>query len=93
MKSRYSRLATTCCSNLAYSWGGWDVTELLCLRRAYALKLPSDLAGISVARCDAHRIGGNPVAAVGSACSLIRRTIKSLGLAEARSNSVLITAW
>jgi hypothetical protein len=49
------------------------------------LKLPSDLAGISVARYDSARTDDNLVAAVGSACSLVRKAIMALGLSESRS--------
>ena len=48
------------------------------------LKLPTDLAGISVARYEAARADGNLVAAVGAACNSIRNAIKTLGLSEAR---------
>lgn len=53
------------------------------------LKMPSDLAGISVARYDSARTDHNLVAAIGSACNLVRKAITSLGLSESRSLSRL----
>lgn len=42
------------------------------------VKLPSDLAGISIARYDGSRNDGNLIAAVGPACTLIRGAISRL---------------
>lgn len=58
-------------------------TFIVCANDA-RLKLPSDLAGISAARYDAARTDQNLMAAVGTACSSIRKTIRTLGLSEAR---------
>lgn len=41
------------------------------------IRLPSDLHGITIARYDAERFGADPRAAVGSACTRIRRELKS----------------
>jgi predicted nucleotide-binding protein len=48
------------------------------------LKLPTDLSGVTVTQFDGNRSDGNLIAAVGPACLLIRRSIKDLGLSEAR---------
>jgi hypothetical protein len=43
------------------------------------IKIPTDLAGITMATYDANRSDGNIVAAVGPACTLIRQAIEGLG--------------
>jgi hypothetical protein len=49
------------------------------------LKLPSDLAGVTVALFEGARSDGNTIAALGPAAVLIRQSIRDLGLAEVRS--------
>lgn len=44
------------------------------------VKLPSDLAGISIVRYAGNREDGNLIAAVSPACTLIRKAISNLGL-------------
>ena len=56
------------------------------------MKLPSDLAGVSVARFNSNRTDGNLVAAVGPACNQIRQTVRDLGLTEARTTQRLQSA-
>jgi hypothetical protein len=56
------------------------------------MKLPSDLAGVTIAKFNAERADGNPVAAVGPACNAIRQTIKDLGLSEGRTAKRLQSA-
>ncbi|MCI0692574.1 nucleotide-binding protein [candidate division KSB1 bacterium] len=48
------------------------------------MRLPSDLAGVTVVKYKANRSDGNLVAALGPACTLIRQAIKNLGLSETR---------
>jgi hypothetical protein len=48
------------------------------------LKLPSDLAGVTVLRFESTRSDANLVAAVGSASFQIRQAIRALGQSEAR---------
>ncbi|MDQ5825408.1 MAG: nucleotide-binding protein [Chloroflexota bacterium] len=47
-------------------------------------KIPSDLAGITAATYDGNRSDGNLIAAVSPACTMIRETIKALGVAESK---------
>lgn len=49
------------------------------------LKIPSDLAGFTIARYDANRKDGNMIAALGPACTLIRNAIKDLGIFEGKN--------
>lgn len=49
------------------------------------LKLPSDLAGVTIARYDGNRSDGNLIAAVGPACTLIRNVVRDLGIYEGKS--------
>jgi hypothetical protein len=51
---------------------------------APTMKLPTDLAGVTILRFEANRADGNLVAAVSSACFQIRQAIRALGQAEAR---------
>jgi hypothetical protein len=48
------------------------------------LKLPSDLAGVSIARYEANRSDGNLIAALGPPCTLIRQAVRDLGLSDAK---------
>ena len=54
------------------------------------MKLPSDLAGVTVAKFSAERVDGNPVSAVGPACNAIRQTIQVLGLSEGRTRGFVL---
>jgi Predicted nucleotide-binding protein containing TIR-like domain len=49
------------------------------------LKIPSDLAGVTAAVFRGSRIDENIIAAVSPACTIIRETIKKLGVFEGRS--------
>jgi CAP12/Pycsar effector protein, TIR domain len=49
------------------------------------IKLPSDLAGVTVAKYDGNRTDGNLIAAVGPACTLIRNAVRDLGVFEGKS--------
>jgi len=49
------------------------------------LTLPSDLAGVTIARYDGNRSDGNLIAAVGPACTLIRNAVRDLGIYEGKS--------
>jgi hypothetical protein len=49
------------------------------------LKLPSDLAGVTIAKYDGNRSDGNLIAAVGPACTLIRNAMRDLGIYEGKS--------
>src|SRR5207237_5157145 len=51
------------------------------------LKIPSDLAGISVASFDWPRSDGNYRAALGPACDLMREVIRDLGFAPAKTDA------
>ena len=62
---------------------GRERTFVVC-SNAPTLKLPSDLAGVTVLRFEHARSDGNTVAAVSSACFEIRQAIRKLGQAEAR---------
>lgn len=55
-------------------------------------KMPSDLAGVSVAQFRSDRADGNLVAAVGSAADAIRGAVRSLGVHESRSSQNLRNA-
>jgi uncharacterized protein YprB with RNaseH-like and TPR domain len=50
------------------------------------MKLPSDLAGVTVARFSEDRIDKNLVAALGPACNEVRQIIRELGVAEVRTS-------
>jgi hypothetical protein len=52
-----------------------------------AVKIPSDLAGVTSAPYDWPRGDGNHKAAVGPACDSIREVIRHLGFTEARVNT------
>lgn len=52
---------------------------------AQNLKLPSDLAGVTIARYHENRSDGNLVAAVGPACTIIRNVVRDLGIYEGKS--------
>ena len=56
------------------------------------MKLPSDLAGVTVARFTPERADRNLVAAVGPACNQIRQTVRDLGLTEGRTTQRLQSA-
>ncbi|MCX6633756.1 MAG: nucleotide-binding protein, partial [Acidobacteria bacterium] len=56
------------------------------------MKLPSDLAGVTVARYTQERADGNLLAAVGPACDQIRKAIRDLGLTEGRTAQRLQSA-
>lgn len=58
---------------------GSDRCYLLTPRGAEDLHLPSDLVGITPATYDADRQDGNLVAALGPACSRIRKAVSKLG--------------
>jgi CAP12/Pycsar effector protein, TIR domain len=51
------------------------------------LKIPSDLAGVSVASFDWPRSDGNHRAALGPACDLMREAIRDLGFAPAKTDA------
>ena len=51
------------------------------------LKIPSDLAGISVATFDWPRSDGNYRAALGPACDLMREAIRDLGFAPSKTDA------
>jgi len=52
--------------------------------RKSQIKIPSDLAGVTPAVFDSSRSDSNLIAAVSPACTLLRETIKKLGLFEGR---------
>lgn len=52
---------------------------------AKGVKVPSDLAGVTLASYSGDRVDGNLIAAVSPACTRIRQTIRSLGLFEGRT--------
>jgi hypothetical protein len=52
-----------------------------------ALKIPSDLAGISVATFDWPRSDANYRAALGPACDLMREAIRDLGFAPTKTDA------
>jgi hypothetical protein len=56
------------------------------------MRLPSDLAGVTVARFTPERSDRNFVAAVGPACNLIRQAIRDLGVTESRTAQRLQSA-
>jgi hypothetical protein len=56
------------------------------------LKLPSDLAGVTVLHFDSDRSDKNILAALGPACFQMRQAIRDLGVTEARSMVRLGTA-
>jgi hypothetical protein len=49
------------------------------------MKLPSDLAGVTIAKYNGNRSDGNLIAGVGPACTLIRNAIRDLGIYEGKS--------
>lgn len=49
------------------------------------LKIPSDLAGVSKLTFEGNRIDQNFIAAVGPACTIIRNTVRDLGLMSSKS--------
>jgi hypothetical protein len=56
------------------------------------MKLPSDLAGVTLARFDAGRSDHNLIAAVSPACTMIRQFIRDLGVSETKGMARLTTA-
>ena len=56
------------------------------------MKLPSDLAGVTVAKFMPERTDRNLLAAVGPACNQIRQAVRNLGLAEGRTTQRLQSA-
>lgn len=56
---------------------------------AAALKLPSDLAGVTTAVYEWPRGDRNHVAAVGAACDSIREVVRDLGVTEAKTAKAL----
>ncbi len=56
------------------------------------MKLPSDLAGVTVARFTQERTDRNLIAAVGPACNQIRQTVRDLGLTDGRTSQRLQSA-
>jgi hypothetical protein len=63
---------------------GRSRTFIVC-NSAENLKLPSDLAGVTIARYDGNRSDKNLIAAVGPACTLIRNAMRDLGIYEGKS--------
>jgi Predicted nucleotide-binding protein containing TIR-like domain len=57
-----------------------------------AMKLPSDLAGVTLAHYESRRIATEPKAAVSPACFDIRQSVRSLGFTPARSGERLASA-
>lgn len=53
------------------------------------MKIPSDLSGIHTATFHGNRTDGNLTAALSPACTLIRKTIKSLGILFSRDTEQL----
>lgn len=49
------------------------------------LRLPSDLAGVTIAKYDENRADGNLIASVSPACTLIRTAMRDLGIYEGKS--------
>jgi hypothetical protein len=49
------------------------------------MKLPSDLAGVTLAGFDPNRVDKNLVAALGPPCARIRQAIRDLGLSDSRA--------
>ncbi len=68
---------------LAIGTLGRDRTFFLKPRNAANLRMPSDLAGLEPATFDSERSDGNLVAAVGSACTKMRRAFRRLGAYQA----------
>ncbi len=62
---------------------GQDRSFILTPRNVDDVHLPTDLTGITTASYDATRQDGNLVAALGPACSKIRRAVKLLGRVDA----------
>jgi len=56
------------------------------------MRLPSDLAGVTLARFVASRSDGNLIAAVSPACTMIRQSIRGLGVSEVKGMARLTTA-
>lgn len=63
---------------------GRSRTFIVC-NSAENLKLPSDLAGVTIAKYDENRSDRNLIAAVGPACTPIRNVIRDLGIYEGKS--------
>jgi hypothetical protein len=63
---------------------GRSRTFIVCTSDAH-IKLPTDLAGVTIARYDENRTDGNLIAAVGPACTLIRNSMRDLGIYEGKS--------
>jgi hypothetical protein len=63
---------------------GRSRTYIIC-NSAGSLKLPSDLAGVTITTYDGNRSDENLIAAVGPACTLIRNMIRDLGIYEGKS--------
>jgi len=57
-----------------------------------AMKLPSDLAGVTLAHYDSRRIASEPKAAMSPACFDVRQSIRSLGFTPARGGERLENA-
>ena len=57
-----------------------------------AMKLPSDLAGVTVAHYESRRVTTEPKAAVSPACFDIRQSVRSLAFTPARSGERLQSA-
>ncbi|MCI0535420.1 MAG: nucleotide-binding protein [Verrucomicrobiales bacterium] len=56
------------------------------------MKLPADLAGVTLPHFDAGRTDGNLIAAVSPACTMIRQSIRDLGVSETKGLARLSTA-
>lgn len=56
------------------------------------MKIPSDLAGVKTLAYQSRRGDGNLIAATSPACTLIRKSIKELGLSEGRGLKRLTSA-
>lgn len=56
------------------------------------MKLPTDLAGVTLAQFDASRSDRNLIAALSPACTMIRQSIRDLGVSETKGLGRLSTA-
>jgi hypothetical protein len=56
------------------------------------MKLPSDLAGVSLQSFKSGRSDGNLLSAMSPACTIIRKTIRELGVSETRIAKRLTSA-
>ena len=70
---------------------GRSRTFVVC-ENATRMKLPSDLAGVTVARFTQERTDRNLIAAVGPACNQIRQAVRDLGLTDGRTTQRLQSA-